>query len=347
MNFFQKPDKIYKEMKTRPIMVFDKDNTLLEFNRLHQRQELVCLTDEIVTAKKYVEKGWIKKRVLSKIILFAPEISLVDLSHPLEVQKNGGLLKHFALFKTVKTLEKNDKLKNIIKSLTNKGFIILKGKSIELQTRVALFVAQPGLKDEILEKVIKTKTYQDTLQNIKNIYPYERKLTTRKKKIEKEKSKFKKLIDLYSVMDEDFSLPENIYHFTDYIPKADFYLLVPHSGLKFIDEMTEKFGPKKILLYEKHFSKTGDFWLKKVDLKGKTVLIIDSVYSGKTLQWISDIIKKQKGIPKRIGIWPKSKMGLKQCEYIIFLDKTIKKKEINPMNKLWAEKLYCKIAFSK
>lgn len=146
-------------------------------------------------------------------------------------------------------------------------------------------------------------------------------------------------------MTRKLEINESIYGFADKLDKilrADYYLLVPHSGFKFLDDFSKKFGYKKILFYEKHFSQEGDFWVKKVNLKKKRVVIFDVSYSGNTLNWIADIVQREGGKPIKIAVFPKSTLAVKLADYVVLLDRIIKTSSLK-IEKGWEFKIYNQI----
>ncbi len=60
-------------------------------------------------------------------------------------------------------------------------------------------------------------------------------------------------------------------------------------------------------------------------LKNKFVLIIDSIYSGKTMIYTKKILKDITNKINILGVFPKSDSVANICDYIIVLNKVIKK----------------------
>jgi len=334
-------------------VVDEKNSVLLTLDVLHQREELTCCTDELFIAKKFINLGWLKKRVLSKIILLSPEIQLVDLSNPIKSDyfsknKKEGFKKLLALFLTIKYFESSGELNKIINNFYKETFFVLGGDTLELEVRVALFKKDDSLRKKIIKNIENSKKYKEILEDLRyRLGEKERKLDIFCKPIKKT-NKFEQIIDLYkSTMDKDFDFPDNVYGFGKFLPEADYYLIIPHSGFKFIDEISQKIGIDRVLIYEKHFSKDGDFWVIKRNLNKKNVFIFDVSYSGKTMSWVADIVKEEGGNPFKIAVWPKSWMAVNGAEYIMFLDRIINRENINLGDKNWALNLYYKIAFNK
>lgn len=62
-------------------------------------------------------------------------------------------------------------------------------------------------------------------------------------------------------------------------------------------------------------------------LKNKSILVIDSIYSGKTMLYIKKILKNITDKINILGVFPKSDSVANICDYIIVLNKVIKKTE--------------------
>ena len=62
-------------------------------------------------------------------------------------------------------------------------------------------------------------------------------------------------------------------------------------------------------------------------LKNKSILVIDSIYSGKTMLYIKKILKNITDKINILGVFPKSDGIANICDYIIVLNKVIKKTE--------------------
>jgi hypothetical protein len=301
------------------------------YNRDHAREEIVCLTDNLKVANGLIEKGWKKRRVLSKIVLIAPEINLTDLFNPFEITEDGGFSSHLVFYNFIKKLEKSGELEKLIRKILDKEFFLINGKSVEFQTRIAF--SEEENRTQIKERLKKICGFP--LPKIK-----ERKILVWKKQINKRN--YTLLQKIYRNMANKLVYPESIYGFARIMPKANFYLLVPHSGFKFFDDFLERFGQNRILLYEKHFSQDGDFWIQKRNIKGKTVAIFDVSYSGRTLNWIANIVRKEGGKPIKIAVFPKSTLAVKSSDYIAVIDKIIKIKNIK-IKRDWELGLYNQI----
>lgn len=326
----------------------EKYNILYRLNKDHEREEIVSLTDELEKAKKLMDDGWEKKNVLSYFKLLAPEICLADLTNPLEIEENGGMRKNYAMYAAAKHLERNGILNNLLEKFSNSDYKIINGESIEFQSRIALLEEQKGLKEVLKEEIRKSDFYGFFYEQLgkKHLDGDIEEVNVDVYIGNVESGKFDDLERHYSCI-KDISIDENIYGLFDQLPIADKYVLVPHAGFNYLDELSEKVGREKIMLYEKHFSKNGDFWVWKKDFEEENVLIIDKCYSGKTLEWVAEQIEIENGKPLTAGLYPKSSSSMDKMDYMYFVDELYRKKDVDHDKKGWEIQLYKQIAWEK
>ncbi|MDP2944268.1 MAG: phosphoribosyltransferase [bacterium] len=347
-------NKINYLTHTQLNIIKETDDYLLVYDTNHKREELLVISDNLEDAKKYLDLGWKTKKIFSGIIFMAPEIWIVDLADPFKVIKNGGLQENLALYNTFKYFQNNDEISNLInKTLRKNGLnglkvYLLHGTSLETEVRMAGTDKRiDDFRQLFINTLRESKEFLKEIERIKINYGEKcRRLNLAEKPLDKAAlKKYKDISNYYSYIDRDFCFSDNIYGLFKSLPAADNIILIPHSGFKFLDEITKIFDFKKISFYERHFSRDGNFWLFKRNFKNKKVLIIDISYSGETLNTVSEMISREGGTPIRMAVWPKSKLGLANFEYIVFLDKIIKTQSVQAVNPDWCINLYEKIAF--
>ncbi len=70
----------------------------------------------------------------------------------------------------------------------------------------------------------------------------------------------------------------------------------------------------------------GENNFSKLDkLRNKSILVVDSIYSGKTMLYIKKILKNITDNVKILGVFPKSDSVANICDYIIILNKVVMK----------------------
>ncbi len=328
---------------------------LLVYDTNHKREELLFISDNLEDAKKMYQLGWKKKKILSGIVFMAPEIWIIDLSDPFKVMENNNPKENLALYKTLERFKKNKKIFDLINKILRKNefknlkVYFLNGQSLETEIRMAGTDKRVSdFKFIFIEALKSTRQFIKEIKKIENVYSQQSrqfKLIKKPLSISKLK-KYHNIFNYYKYIDRDFKFPNNIYGIFKLFPKVDYIILVPQSGFKFLDEVSGIFSLKNILFYERHFSRDGNFWLFKKDFHNKKVLIIDTSYSGETLNSIADMVYYEGGSPIRIAVWPKSKLGVINSEYVIFLDKMIKTREIDINDQNLFINLYEKIIFN-
>lgn len=329
---------------------------LLVYDTNHKREELLVISDDLEDAKKYTGLGWRNKKILSGIVFMAPEIWIVDLADPFKVMENGGLIENLALFNTFKYFQYNNEIPDLIRKVIKENKLdglnvyLLYGTSLETEVRMAGTDSRlKNFKGFFISMLRSSQEFRHELQRIEDQYGKKcRSLKLLNKPLtHTARKKYQSISDYYSYIDRDFCFPENIYGLFKSLPEADNVVLIPHSGLRFLDEVAGLCGLNKISFYERHFSRDGNFWLFKANFKGKNVLIIDVGYSGETLNSVSEMILCEGGNPIRLAVWAKSKLSITNSEYFIFLDNLIKTRDACITDPKWCVNLYKKIAFSK
>jgi len=330
------------------------DNRILIYDTNHKRQEIIVITDELEEAKKYIDLGWKKKKVLSGIVLMAPENYLVDLADPFKVEKSGGIKETLCLYKVIRDLIANQRLDNFIKKVIKKSEFsnldikIIEGSSLETEVRIVGSDNRlENAKEEIISLIRESRPYKIEMGKINSEWPDPpRKIQISEAKISASRlSHFEKIFNFYHCIDRDFSLPVNVYGCLNDLPASDYYILVPHSGFKFLDTLERKVGMEKICFFERHYSRDGNFWLFKKNFKNKKVLIADISYSGTTLGDIAEMVSLEGGKPIKVAVWPKSRTTIANSDYILFLDKLIPANRIDINEVDWPVSLYKKLAF--
>ena len=176
-----------------------------------------------------------------------------------------------------------------------------------------------------------------------------RKFNINNKKINKAnwetKNFYNKLIKKYSIFGK-INLPNKIvYGFWKNLPKNEIYIFIPKSGLKYTLGFIEEIGSaKQVMLWECHLSldQTKELRIFNKDLRNKKVAIIDRSYSSNTLDYLRKKIKRERGLPLTIALFPKSRRAIQNSDYVLFLDKFIRSKNIC-FKKNWQEDLFIKI----
>lgn len=84
----------------------------------------------------------------------------------------------------------------------------------------------------------------------------------------------------------------------------------------------------------------GNHVINQLELKNKKVLLIDSAFSGKTLQIAKKYIQEQGGVPIILGIYPKSRSILNMMDYALIMNKIYNVKGLKSEDEDMFIKLY-------
>ena len=113
------------------------------------------------------------------------------------------------------------------------------------------------------------------------------------------------------------------------LDKFDYFIFILNGCFKIMPYFDLNKYKSKIIFWEVHMDATkgannfGDL----EELKNKSVLVIDSIYSGKTMLYIKKVLKDITNKIDILGVFPKSDSVANICDYILVLNKVIKKTE--------------------
>jgi len=110
-----------------------------------------------------------------------------------------------------------------------------------------------------------------------------------------------------------------------FLPKVDFYLFAPKSCFEYMFNIIDENIYSSVSFLEVHAYNVSLSMIKCLEknIKGKKVAIFDKVYSGKTMDILTNYVIDKGGIPIRIGVYPKNITNYISLDYIVFLDKVI------------------------
>lgn len=111
------------------------------------------------------------------------------------------------------------------------------------------------------------------------------------------------------------------------LPCCDVILLIANGGLKFLFDFVDSENLNKIMLLEYHHwiselmgkMESNYFGISSHTKKfgNKSVIIVDSVYSGKTLLEVAELVRHRGGFPITLGLNPKSRVAISCCDYVL------------------------------
>lgn len=303
-------------------------------------------SSEEVKEKK--ELGWTATLIdkAQTYYLRSPDTWLVDLTDFFKVNYYGNPIVNLAYYLFLTNKYKNNALNDYINYIMSKKPIYYKNFQyvvvfgIVLETEVRLLGSDNRLNN--LKKDIFSDFYKSSY--FKQFYSRAQKM-------------FKGSLDFGSMFDKegernDLALKlfkekvpdsENInFNFKiidgliPQLPEYDYLMLIPKSGYKYLSSVVDKDNYDKILFWEIHANtsiksqKNFNF-----NIKGKKVLVIDNIYSGKTMSIITELITKKGGIPITMGLFPKSFHSALGLDYFVIYNKVFCTKDFK-YKKNWA-----------
>ena len=113
------------------------------------------------------------------------------------------------------------------------------------------------------------------------------------------------------------------------LKQFDYIIFILNGCFKIVPYFDLDKYKNKIIFWKVHMDETkGVNNFSNLDkLKNKSVLVIDSIYSGKTMLYIKKILKNITDKINILGVFPKSDSVANICDYIIILNKVVKKTE--------------------
>ncbi len=316
-------DKIFKEN--------------IQFSK-YGRSGAIVLTRNKNTAIKLKQAGWncyLKDDIFR---LNPPTLNLVDIVDIEKSLQYQNLIFNYSLYKYIQLLNKKRKLEDYFFNVIEEHKIFFKDFAFHISIGPILKYAVKiegsdsriyKFKPYLIEYILEDKNFIE-LYN-KYITLFGDKFNIKQEYIKKENVKLQEsYIKQYKAnncrcknrtIKVDFSQID--------IEQFDYIIFILNGCFKIMPYFDLDKYKNKIIFWEIHIDKTkgtndvGD--LEK--LKNKSILVIDSIYSGKTMLYIKKILKNITDKISILGVFPKSDSVANICDYIIVLNKVIKKCE--------------------
>lgn len=332
MNYMINVNKIFKE-----------NITFVEYSR----SGIVYYTDDLEVLNELKILGWKYNECSKGYRVIPPSVSLCDITELRKVFQYQNIILNFAYFLYLKKLSKENKLNDLIKFVISKKNIFYKnfefhissGPIIETEIKIEGIDNRINqLKIDLLITFLESKEYDAFYNyalkklNKNNIHMVEHfdieNLSNNVKNF------YNHLIDLNKNINKKFKLSEKKYNLNIdifYKIKYDVLLFIPNGCYKFLNLFVNEDNYDKVMFWEFHIDDTKPTTHKifNKDLKNKKVLIIDSVYSGKTLLKLKKLIKEKGGYPILLGLYPKSRSVINILDYAVILDKLYSRKDLD------------------
>ena len=276
--------------------IFKENITFVEYSR----SGIVYYTDDLEKLNELKLLGWKYNQCSKGYRVVPPSISVCDITELKKVFQYQNTILNYAYFIYLKKLSKENRLIDVInfiickKKLFYKNFEyhISSGPIIETEIKIEGIDNRINqLKKDLLVNFLDSDDYNWTYDlakkqiNKNNIYTASKFcIDNLSKNI---KNFYMYLINLNENINRKFELPEKTYNIDmslfemiDY----DILLFIPNGCYKFLNLFINENNYKKVMFWEFHIDETKPTTHKifDKDFKDKKVLLIDSVYSGKT-----------------------------------------------------------------
>lgn len=326
------------------------------------RSKVCFFTDDLEIVSKKVIKGWSFIKTANGFYLEAPEVWLVDIVEPTRVTYfSNNPVNNYAYFLYLKN--KSPKaLISLLKFLCKNDCLeifLSKGIALDAEIRAILDDKKVGTKLtlDLYANFLQDKNYKKFLEKSRELLGNVRFLKIERNKSilnypDKIKGLFLEIKEYYSLINlgnkdlysHDFVEGLNV-QIENMFGFADVFIFVPWGCFKYMGNFITERTVEKVMLWELHMSYYNDHQhkFKNQNLKGKTVLLLDKSYTGGTLNKIANLVKKEGGKPIKVALFPKSRTGIKNSDYIVFLDRILKSKDVDISSDKWYDLLYKKI----
>jgi len=327
----------------------------------HGRTGVFIKTDNSDVLLEKVSLGWAFEQTKDGFWLRSPDISIVDITEPFRIYQFGeNDLINLACFKFLMNFKNKGILNNFVDNILAENvtkyigfdYYISEGSVLEGEIRMGgsdlrIF----DLKKDILRKMLVDKKFKLYLNSVEKEMGETRKILILNKEINDFDSKSIETINYINKINNIINPTKKIValnvvdNVIDQLPDFDILLFVPTGCYRYISSFLREDTSDKIMLWEKHIDKNQYKCLKTLVkcIKGKRCLIIDKSYTGKTHNLMSKLVRKEGGFPIRLALFPKSRMAIKNSDYVLFLDKIFESRLVNTKQVGWVENCYKKV----
>lgn len=324
-------------MKIEVKHIFNNNIKFVEYSR----SGVIYYTNDLEELYELKSMGW-KYNICSKgFRIIPPSVTICDISECKKVEQYKNVILNLAYYKFLNNLIQNNKLNNFIKNILsedelyykNFDFHVSSGPILETEIKIeGTDLRINTLKQSMLIKFMLSKEYND-------LYFYCKKRIVKNTLLEKKSEKNASILKFYNQLEEKCSLIKKINIKREFYSldlgdisdlQYDKILFIPFGCYKFLNQFINEKNYKKAMFLEFHLDKEKPFSHKLYydSFKNKKILIIDSVYSGKTLLKAKQMVKSEGGTPILLGINPKSKNIINILDYALILNKVYDCKKI-------------------
>lgn len=336
--------------------VFSKNITYVEY----ARSGVEFYTENIEEVKQLIDAGWKCNQYTDGFRVIPPEECIVDITNYQKAMQYGNPIFNLAYYDFLIDLIENNTINYFINRIIegdiiyyrNFDFLVSYGPILDTEIRISGSDSRiKKLKIDMAQEFINSKNYKAYIKNASMLIKSPRELCTYKQKLcEKDEREQK----FYKEIEENIKIIKNIKVYNpnifkiynlDKIQDIDVILFIPFGCFKYLSSFTNSKNLGKIMFWEFHIEETkpSTFKLFEKNLKNKKILIIDNMYSGKTMNLAKEKVKEQGGVPIILGINPKNKNNILNSDYSMILNTIFKNNELDVKDKDFFRNIYIEI----
>lgn len=328
----------------------------ISYNAENGQSDASTVCSNLEEVSFLISKGWKWNRQAEGYYLRAPSVWLVDMTDPVKINFYGDLYANYAYYIFLEKLEQKGDIYDWISMILNKNgcyyrdfqFSWTEGPIVESEFRVIgsdrrvkrlrkdMFAGFTAAEEfahyfreaeeylgEIRPVQIKNKPLPDQPQAVQDYY--------------------KKLAYIFSCYGVPTYNPQIVTYDWNGMPDFDKIVLSPTGCFDFLSSLTEVVGCQadRIGYYEVHSDprKTGSAFYNMEIRENDTVVVIDKVYSGYSLEKMAKKVAGLGGIPIRTALYPKSRAGIKKSDYVMIGQKVFPASEVGQTQQ-WVKEFY-------
>lgn len=334
--------------------IFENNITYVEY----ARSGVEYYTENLEEARYLTDIGWKCNKTSIGFRLVPPEISVADLTEYKRAIQYENLSFNYIYFKFMKKLLKQNILSSYIKEIIEANrlkykrfrFLISTGPVLDTEIRIVGSDSRiEKLKMDMVSKFIESKEYVECQKAYgEKQFAYKELETNIIPLAEQPKILQEFYLSLKNKMEFVSSKPVynekifKIYNIEKIQSDIDIIIFLPFGCFKYMSSFITVENVRKVMFWEFHADNTKEstFKLMNKELKGKNVLIIDNMYSGKTMKKIKEKVKELGGKPILLGLNPKNATNLQLVDYFMILNTIYKKDELNISDENLFENVY-------
>lgn len=307
----------------------------IQFSK-YGRSGCIVLTSSKNTSKLLEKAGWNCYLKDGTYRLNPPTLNLVDIVDIEKALQYQNIKFNFTLYKYLRVLNQKQLLNEYCSRIIEEHKIFFKYFAFHISIGPILKYA---VKIEGSDnRIYKFKTYLISYllkdESFAKLYKKYTKLLCKEAKIEPEYIKEQNIrlqeeyIKTYNASNYKCKNKSIRIDFSQIqLEKYDYIIFILNGCFKILSYFDLEKYKDKIIFWEVHMDETkGLNKFSNIDkLKNKSVLIVDSIYSGRTMLYIKKVLKNITDKLEILGVFPKSDRIANICDYNMILNKVVKK----------------------